>query len=234
MVGSRAYILVAGLAGCSVPDLDLSTKGCPCSSGYVCVANTCQRSTGDGGATSCLGSAPGASLYADNFDAPTIDPGWTTTAMWSQGGGQLTQNDPSDQLAFASTSNVTTTSYRVVAQMTAPSGGLAMGIAVRMNPGGKQQYDCLWEPGITAVLLWQSTNAGGQPSTLMTQVGLPSSTSVTMEVTAIGTDLRCCIDNIAGATLDVSDPSPSYTTGEPGLVTDHMRASFDNFAVYAN
>jgi hypothetical protein len=227
-------LLVAALAACSVPDLDLTKKGCPCTSGYVCVANTCQRTTADGGPTSCLGSAPGALLYADTFDATTIDPGWMTSSMWSQSGGQLTQSDVNDQLAVASTSHVTTPSYRVVAQMSATAGGLAMGISVRSVGGGRQQYDCLWEPGATGVLLWQSTNAGGQPSTLMTQIGLPSSSSVTMEVTAIGTELRCCIDDIAGATLDVSNPSPSYPTGEPGLMTDRMRASFDNFAVYSN
>jgi len=233
MLRTAPFVLVAA---CSVPDVDLSNKTCPCASGYTCVANQCERTTGsDGGSpVSCLGTTPGTSLYSDNFDAATIDAGWVTTSMWAQTGGELVQSDPNDQLAFAYTTRVTATSYRVVAQMTTTATGMGMGIAVRAAPGAKTQYDCLWLPGGTATLLWQWTNNGGVPSTYTTQIGLPSSMTVTMEVTAIGTELRCCIDNIAGANVTVSNPSPSYATGQPGVVTDRTRASFDNFAVYAN
>lgn len=233
MVGRGALLVLA--VGCSVPDVDLTMKSCPCETGYACVANRCERTSGsDGGPiVSCLGSEPTDQIYADNFDAATIDAGWVTSTMWAQTGGELVQSDTNDQLAIAYTTHVTANDYRVIATMTANAGGMAMGISVR-QASGKQLYDCLWEPGGTAALLVQWTNNGGAATTLMSKVGLPTSPTVTMEFSAFGTQLHCCIDNIGTADVMVSNPSPSYTTGQPGLVTDRMHASFDNFAVYSN
>ena len=232
--------LALALAACSVPDVDLANKTCPCETGYTCIANHCVSSGGSGDgpmSASCLGTNPGALIYGDNFDGATLDTGWQTTTMWAQSGGKLTQNDVNDQLAFAYTTRVTQSDYRVVVQMSGTTGGLGLGIAVRVMPGTKTQYDCLWEPGTTGALLLQWTNNGGQPTTLKSQVGIPSggaTETVTMEVGMIGSDLRCCLDNVAGATIEVMNPSPAYPTGQPGLVTDRMIGSFDNFEVYSN
>jgi len=58
-------VLVIGLAACSVPDVDLEGKQCPCAAGYVCdkPTNRCFPPNGDGGVidargtTSCLGGS---------------------------------------------------------------------------------------------------------------------------------------------------------------------------------
>jgi hypothetical protein len=229
------------VTACSVPGLDLTGKTCPCGDGYMCVANHCMRGSGGGSDAAspfCLGSAPGAMLYGDNFDSGSLDSGWMPNGgSWNVSNGQLVQTDAGAALAYALTTHVSQADYRVTAQMSGQSGGTALGIAVRGALGAKTQYDCLWEPGVTGVLLLQSTNNGGQATTLASQVGLPSagaSETVTMEMLASGTELRCCLDNIAGATVSSSNPTPSYTSGQPGLATSHMAASFDNFAVYAN
>ena len=238
---TRLAALLAFAAACSVPALDLANKQCPCADGYTCddSSNTCVPRGSDSGdaGTSCIGSVPGMQLYSDDFSAATIDSRWVTSAMWSQTGGALVQSDPNDQLAVAYTTAVTTSSYRVVANLTGTAGGTGLGIAVRVSETGKTQYDCLWEPGTTTgVLILQSTNNGGQGSTITSQVGLPSggaAATVTMEMLANG-GLQCCLDGVPGATVEISSPTPSYPTGQPGLVTDRMQASFRDFAVYAN
>jgi hypothetical protein len=231
--------LLCTLAACSVPGIDLANKMCPCESGYTCVANHCVSNGGSDGpaSASCLGTDPGTLLYGDTFDGGSLDTGWQTTPMWAQSGGKLVQSDTNDQLAFAYTTHVTTSDYRVVAQLTGTAAGTGLGITMRVAPGMKTQYDCLWEAGTTGALVLQATNPGGVPSTLKSQVGIPSggaTATVTMEVLASGTDLRCCLDSVAGASVEVMNPSPPYATGQPGLVTDRMVGSFDNFEVYAN
>jgi hypothetical protein len=202
------------------------------------MADHCVKNQGgDGGSAFCLGSAPGAMLYGDNFDGATLDSGWITTSVWAQTGGQLVQSDPNDQLAFAYTTHISQGNYRVVAQMSGTAGGTGMGIVARNTAGMKTMYNCLWEPGTTGALVVQATNNGGVATTLGSQVGIPSggaTETVTMELLATGNELRCCLDNIAGAIVSVSNPTPSYATGQPGLVTNRMEARFDNFAVYAN
>lgn len=236
-------LALALVAACSVPSVDLSDKACPCVSGYVCdvLAMKCRRAGDAGGSTSCLGSDPGASLYTDGFDAATLDTGWVITSMWAQSSGQLVQSDTNDQLAFAYTTRVTQADYRVIAHGTGTAGGTGMGITVRAASGTKAQYDCLWEPGASAgtdgVLLWQVTNNGGAATTLQSKVGVPSGGAdarVTMEASAAGGQLSCCLDGVEGASVQVTNPAPLYQTGQPGLVTDRMRASFDDFGVFAN
>jgi hypothetical protein len=230
-----ALAVCAVFAACSVPGLDLSTKSCPCSDGYTCVANRCVA-TGDGAvAASCLGGTPGALLYSDDFDGATIDAGWTTSASWAQLGGELVQSDAADQLAVAYTTHVTTSSYRVTVVI-ATAGGTGAGIAVRLPIGTRTQYDCVWQPGSPGMLLWQATNNGGQATTLATPVAVDNGgqTTATMEVTAIGSELRCCLDQVPGAVAAVSNPTPNYASGQPGMMTNRMRASFDHFAAYAN
>jgi hypothetical protein len=233
----RAVWLVV-VTACSVPDVNLANKLCPCIAGYACVANHCVKNNpgSDAGNPSCLGSDPGTILYTDNFDGAVIDSGWITTTMWAQTGGQLVQSDGNDQLAFAYTTRVSQANYRVVAQMAGTAGGTGMGLVARNTAGMKTMYNCLWEPGTTGALVLESTNNGGVAMTLASQVGIPSggaTETVTMELLAVGTELRCCLDNIAGAMVSVSNPTPSFSTGQPGVITNRMEAQFDNFAVYA-
>jgi hypothetical protein len=223
------------VAACSVPALDASNKACPCMTGYTCVVDRCLP-VGDGGVLpSCLGSEPGTLLYADEFDGASLDPGWTTTTSWAQLGGELVQSDAADQLAVAYTTKVGVASYRVAVAIST-AGGTGAGIAVRVPVGLRTQYDCVWQPGSPGTLLWQSTNNGGQASTLGAPVPANDGgqTTATMEVTAIGSELRCCLDEFPGASVSVSNPTPSYPTGQPGVMTNRMRASFDRFAVYTN
>jgi hypothetical protein len=239
MEAVRALVLL-GLAGCSVPDVSLEGKSCPCASGYQCGTDMkCHAMPGDGGkrdvpgGASCLGTAAGAGLLLEEFDGALT---FTTSGgTWTQSGGQLVQTLASSGLAFAYTSNSAENlgTYRVVTTVTGMTPGTSMGIAVRVN-GGKQQYDCLWEPGSAGLLLWQSVNNGGQATTLSTSSPVATSSSVTMEVLAAGNTLQCCIDNIAGATLTVNNPTPSYPTGQPGVVVTDMHAAFDYLHVYAN
>ena len=234
--------LLVLLAACSVPAVNLDGKQCPCAAGYTCQTstNTCKalvdaKRDDTGGSNSCLGSAPGASLYSDSFDgAMTFT---TLSGTWSQSGGQLVQTDTTGGLAVAYTTNSATNvgTYRVVAAMTGMTPGTAMGIAVRITAGMRQQYDCLWEPGTTGTLLWQSVNNGGNATTLGTPtVGVPTSLAVTMEVLATPTMIKCCIDNLSGAVNTVNNPSPTLSSGVPGLATLDMHAAFDGFDVYAN
>lgn len=234
-------LVVVALAACSVPDLALEGKACPCTSDYTCGVDMRCHSKIDGGtkdgsgsATSCLGSAPGAVLLADSFDgAMTFTPSGGT---WTQSGGALQQTNAASGLAFAYSTNpaVDVSTYRVVSTMTGTSPGTAMGISVRIASGQKTRYDCIWEPGASGTLLWQSVNNGGNATTMGNPVTTTSSLQVTMEVLAAGTSLKCCIDNIASASVTVTNPSPSYPSGAPGVVVNDMKASFADFTVYAN
>lgn len=233
-------LVVPLVPACSVPSLDLSGKACPCAPSYVCdsFTMTCRLAADAGGSTSCLGSDPGTALYSDQFEGASIDPGWVTTTMWSQGSGVLEQTDVNDQLAFAYTTHVTAADYRVTAQLTGTAGGTGMGVVLRAQLSTKAQYDCVWEAGGTAgALLLQVTNNGGAPTTLASQVVGNSggaAAPVVMEAFAQGGELRCCLDGLSDAKVSATAPAPVYSSGQPGLVTDRMRGTFDDFSVTAN
>ncbi|HEY1553768.1 MAG TPA: hypothetical protein VGF94_02985 [Kofleriaceae bacterium] len=234
----KAVAVIALAGACSVPALDVTHKQCPCTTGYVCddATNTCVSALGDAGPSSCLGSEPGALIFSDDFEAATLDASWVTSAGWAQTGGALVQSDANDQLAVAYTTATTTSSYRIVATMSGTAGGTGLGIAVRVSETSREQYDCLWEPGATGVLVLQSTNNGGAGSTITQQVGLPSGAatdSITMEMLANG-GLQCCLDGVPGATAAISSPTPLYAGGQPGLVTDRMPATFTSVTAFAN
>ncbi|MBX7193101.1 MAG: hypothetical protein K1X94_13625 [Sandaracinaceae bacterium] len=53
-------------SGCSIEDVDLEGRPCPCATGWVCVAGTCERCEG----ASC---DPDASLADASVDAPSAD-----------------------------------------------------------------------------------------------------------------------------------------------------------------
>lgn len=240
----KALLALAIVAtACSVPDVSLDGKQCPCASGYVCdtSTNTCRTSSvtdGSGSGGSCLGSDPSGPLYADSFDTGTLD--WMHTTAFAETGGQLVQSDNADPLAYA-TPNITggaatATQYRIVVTMIGTSGGTGMGVAFRVQGGQKAQYDCIFDPGAaTGALVIQEVKVNGQATTLATKAGIsdagPTAT-YTMELFAQNGTFTCCIDGISAATLTTT--STTYTTGLPGVMTNLMHASFDNFAVYSN
>jgi hypothetical protein len=230
----RTLVLLA-LAACSVPALSLEGKQCPCVTGYACGGDGVCHANGDGGMkdvvtpTSCLGSAPGAALYS-GFASTFATLGGT----WTQS-GSLQQTSAASGLAIAYVDNASLepSTYRIVTHVTGTAGGTAMGISLRIT--GKPQYDCLWESGTAGTLIWQSVNNGGQSSALASPLtALPSSSEITMEVLATPTMLVCCIDNITAAKQIVMNPSPSYPMGFPGVAVVDMKATFDQFDVYAN
>jgi hypothetical protein len=238
----RSLAIALAIAGCSVPDVSLEGKACPCAGDYQCGGDMkCHAMPSDAAkkdtplSSSCLGSAAGAMKYMNGFDgADQFIPGGNGT--WAQTGSQLVQSNATAGLTFAYTTNAMAngSTYRVTAKMTGMTPGTAMGISVRITDGMNTRYDCLWEPGASGTLLWQSVNNGNNPTTMGTPVVTTTSTQVTMEVLAAGTTLKCCIDNITAATITVNNPSPSYGSGLPGVVVNDMHASFDDFTVYAN
>jgi hypothetical protein len=232
------------LAACSVPDVALEGKQCPCTSGYTCGTDMRCHSMIDAGkkdgmpmGTSCLGSDPGMVLFTDSFDAAMNFTPDMNNGTWTQSGGALQQTDPSSGLTFAYTTmtSVSLQTYRVVSTMTGTSPGTAMGIAVRFSSGPKTYYDCLWEPGGTGgSLLWQSIANNGTATTMGTPVITTPNEHVTMEVLADHSTLKCCIDGNAAAMVTVTNPTPSYPSGYTGVVVNDMVASFEDFTVYAN
>lgn len=72
-----ALALVVSLAGCTVPEVDLEGRPCPCVDGYVCdePTNTCMR-TGTG--TDAATDAPPADSSAPDSATPDVGPGDTS------------------------------------------------------------------------------------------------------------------------------------------------------------
>jgi len=235
-VGAAVKALCLLLVGCSVPDVSLEGKMCPCAGAYSCGSDMLCHAKLDGGTkidvpmtSSCLGSAPGTSLYsgfASMFQ--------TLGGTWTQG-ASLQQTDAASGLAIAYLNNASLdlTTYRIVTHVSGTTPGTAMGISLRIT--GKPQYDCLWEPGTAGTLLWQSVNNGGNAANLANPLtGLPTSSEITMEVLATPTMLTCCIDNITAAKQTVTNPTPSYPMGLPGVAVVDMKATFDQFEVFSN
>ena len=238
----KAALLVA-LAGCSVPALSLDGKPCPCAGGYTCntATNKCEATIDaakrDAPGLGCLGTAPGASVYAlGTFD-------WTKAAgTWTGSGASVAQTDATANLAFATAlpSEVAPSlaGFRVVVDMTGSAGGEYLGVAFRVTGTGAQQYDCMFSPGtgINGTLAFDvRNNPGNIVGTPLLVTGLTDSgTSGTyrLEVLVSNGSIKCCIDGIANATLSTTDTT--YASGEVGLVTSLMSATFASFAVYAN
>jgi hypothetical protein len=225
-------LLALVLAACSVPDLAIDGKHCPCSGGYTCdtVSQTCLRTSDAQGGTSCLGYE-GPQLFAINFDDNMLD----LTAgdgLWTASGGQAHQGSPSTAAAVAYATTSVPSDYRVAATLI-PGSGTGLGVAFRVGVGTKTMYFCEWQPGASQLALgW--TNNGGQPQALASVPvtgGSPTAT-VTIHAEARGTTLACCIDELPTATLSgVTDTH--YANGQPGLVTSDATASFDNLLVSA-
>ena len=223
-------LALVALAACSVPDLDVAQKSCPCATGYTCVSNKCIQTAGDGGAGSCLGTVAGTELTSGQFAS------WTNVSgAWGSSGSAFVQTNATDNLALAYTSASgldTRMTYRVVATMTMNGAGMGAGIAVRV--GGNKLYACLWEPGQSSALALDYSSNGNTltPFTSAPLGNFDPAQMTTMEFLADGTSLHCCIDGLSAANVSVLGPTPLYAMGFAGLVTNQRAATFQAFTAY--
>lgn len=239
----RGALLLA-LAACSVPDVSLEGKQCPCvESGYVCdpITNRC-LATNDGGgiidspsATSCL-AAPESEVelyrYAGTFDWLHADSSWTGAAEILQ-----TSTNAQHSYAYKTTEALgTAPDVHVISSMRQIRFGMgepALGIVLRAQEGlqTKERYACMWSPNARqlAFLVAQGGNLMTVASVLVPG-GEPLPTTFTMEASVIGSTLACCIREIAAAKLEgVVDTK--VPTGYPGLQTHRLQAAFGSFVV---
>jgi len=278
-----AASIAIAMAACTVADVDLTGKQCPCAAGWTCetASNTCVRDPSpidasdtaiadaidgpidapaidapDGApppidamidaptidappGPSCLGSAPGASLYADDF-ADLI--GWVNVGgTWSAAGNEAVQSSTAALPSYLYPAGTGAfTSYRVTARMRRLGGAAAgaMALGARLQTGNDAQYHCGWEPGTGGLRLQWIRNNGTPGGTLAQTVidlgsipGFDPAAPVTMELQVQGSQLTCCLREIAGATVTVADTR--YTLGAPSLRTTSQSAAFGDFHVYA-
>jgi hypothetical protein len=234
-VGVVKALVLLGLVACSVPDIELDGKQCPCADGYVCnkQTNTCHLADAGVDATppgsSCLG-AEAARLFTLDFNT-SLD--LTTGAgTWAATGGRATQSDAGAALAYAYSTSAVPSDYRVAATLI-PGSGTSLGVAFRVGLASKTMYICEWRPAAGQLAL-EWTNNGGQPSELtsVTATGASATATVTIHAEARGTSLSCCIDELSTAKLmNVTDTH--YANGQPGLMTNLATASFDDLIVSA-
>jgi hypothetical protein len=246
------FVVAAALVGCSVPDLDLTGKPCPCPDGWVCsAANTCQRTVAPGDAlrdtppdhtnmdtpvaASCLVAPYTAPIYTtttfgDFNTAQWIRPSGAGT--WSVIQGQLHQTDNLSSLAYVYHMGVLT-NFRVVATMHQEMGdaGGAVEIAFRISTTSASMYHCNFEPNDGGFLIQETANGvGGTQLVTKTLQGVNPQGTYTMEVQATDHQLQCCIDGIPDAYLTIADST--YGAGYAGLKTYVMSAVISAFTVY--
>lgn len=232
----RAALVVLGLAACSVPDVSLEGKQCPCAAGYVCdtPTNRCFAGNGDGGiidslsTTSCLGgSTTEIYRYAGTFD-------WVRTdATW--GGGpeiKQTASNVSDSYTFNST--VAANDYRVIATMrpiregNAPAYGIVLRAQTSLQD--RSRYACTFLPKLKELRL-ESTKSGNTLTIGTVMVATANATEpLTMEARVVGATLACCLREFPAAKL-TGIMNTDATAGFPGLQTNRMEAAFGSFAV---
>jgi hypothetical protein len=262
---TRAALAAVALAGCTVADVDLTGKQCPCASGWLCetATNTCVRDpamidarmidappggdaidapidTPPGG--SCLGTAPGAELLADDF-ADLV--GWNVNGgLWSAVANEAQQTDVlADPAQLSPTGATGFTDYRVVVEMRYITGAVVdslLAVGMRLQVGNSGQYQCSWDPVTGSFKLIWTRNSGAPGSTLaQTQVNLAAipgylpTMPVTIELQAVGNQLSCCLRDVPGATLTTSDVDLHFAAGSPTLRPALMSAAYRDFHVYA-
>ena len=236
--------LLLALGACSVPDVTLEGKSCPCATelGYVCdkPTNRCFHSNGDGGivdsrsTTSCLGSS-GSELYryTGMFDWIHADPSWT-------GAAEIQQTSPQAQDSYAyKTSSTFSTAhdYHITAtmrQISQGNGTPEMGIVLRaqLSTQDKSRYTCTWS--FKSKTLTLSSVTAGSTTSLMTKTVNEASTAIplTMEAKVVGASLSCCIREYPTAVI-TGVTNADTAAGYPGLETNRMSAGFGSFAVEA-
>lgn len=254
MTARLALVLVALTGACSVDDLSLEGKQCPCVDDYICnpATNTCERdpvtidAPGSDGVpaidavdaplfTTCLAGPAGATLIDEDF-ADLL--GWQTRGgIWSASGVEVEQASLAPGLVYAfPDGSADMSDVRVASRMRLDGGTGSMGIALRVQPVNSGQYWCAWAP-TTGVLRLEWTRTDGSLGDVLatTQVdtgaipGYLAEAAVVVEAEAVGATLTCCVRDIAGATITAT--STRYGSGGPGVRTEVLKAFFDNFLV---
>jgi hypothetical protein len=225
-------LAVVALAACSVPDVTLEGKQCPCSDGYSCntATNTCHATDASidvPPGSSCLG-AEAARLLTVDFNDNTLHL-TPDTGTWTASGGQAHQTDAGAAFAFAYSTSAVPSDYRVAATVIPATG--AAGVVFRNALASKTMYYCDWNPGIGKLVLGY-TNNGGNPTPITSVTATPTPGPVTIHAEAKGTNLSCCLDEVPAAKL-MMIPDSRYPNGQPGLSTETGSAAFDDLIVSA-
>jgi hypothetical protein len=239
------------LAGCSIPEVDLEGKQCPCAAGYTCElsTNTCHASAGDGpridangdgsgsdaAAGSCIPGSTGTLLYGTAFTQGNLQ--WSEPAGdWSVSGGEAHQNDSTLALAYAYPDQTASeVDYQITATLRQVDGTAtdAVGLVLRVQPGSGAHYACDWQPNTGAFAVLAINGA----ATTLTSVAvdtsqitgyLPTDAQV-MDARTSGSQIECCIRGMPTAHLMITDAS--FATGGPGFRTISMSAAFDDLSI---
>jgi hypothetical protein len=238
------------LAACSVPDLDLTGKQCPCPTGYVCDTsrNMCVRSLpadgpridsliDSGNGATCLTSAPYSRLAYSTATFGDFTTAWMTLGgIWSAMGSELVQTSTAASLAVAYYSVGSTADYRLVTTMhaTTTGAGDAIELSLRIDPTNVHMYHCNWQPSDGGFVLQRTDNITMTHVINMTTIDvsqIPASTPQVMEFQVTGGSFECCLRGVTGARLAGSDTM--YTSGAVGVKTYLMGGGFHDFSVYA-
>lgn len=223
------------LAACSVPDVSLEGKQCPCADGYVCdtPTNRCFPGNGDGGiidslsTTSCLGGST-TEIYRYTGTYDWIDPGgtWTGAAEIKQ-----TSSNVNNSYTFKTNAELAAAKdYRVIASMrpiregNAPAYGIVL--RAQLQAQDKSRYACSFLPKTKQLVLESNTATLGM-------VAIPDAITtmpMTMEARVVGSTLACCLREYPTAKL-TGIMNADVAAGYPGLQTNRMEAAFGSFAV---
>jgi hypothetical protein len=249
-VVTRALVAVA-LAGCRVAALDYEGKDCPCPDGYQCDldSQTCTRegpsdsgtgpSDGSDGSLvsdSCLMTTRSHLIYS-SVGFPDFPQAWTNAAgNWSKTGAMVTQTNSANSLAYIA--HMVTTlggvaNYRVVATMSYVGSVQAgsVGIGLRVSSGLQPtMYTCTLDPVAGAFDLIVTQNQVDTPLQREFVVTSDPLKSYTMEASADGGYITCCVRDIVNAQLAMSNGV--LTSGAVGVVTRDAEGSFTTFYVY--
>jgi hypothetical protein len=239
-----AVIALVGMSACSVPELSLEGKQCPCiESGYVCdeLTNRCLPTNDGGGiidtpaATQCLPQVSETEIYryAGMFDWQHVDPTWTGNAT------EITQSSSNVQSSYAFKTSAELTAAKDVhvissmREIQRGNGTPSLGIVLRaqLDTQDKSRYTCVWSSKARELRI--DLYQGGNASTLRA-VTVPGAnalpTSFTMEAAVTGGTLSCCIREIAAARI-ASAVDTVVMAGYPGLQTDRLQSAFGSFVV---
>lgn len=189
--------------------------------------------------SSCLGSAGGASLFSDDF---TDLIGWNTVGgTWSAAGGEALQTDAGAALPFAFPAGTSAfADYRVASRARRVAGVTSgsIGVSLRNQVGNSARYQCAWSPASGALRInWTRNNGTVGGAIAQTTVdtgsipGYDPLAAVVIEAQAQGMQITCCVRDLAGASVTVTDTR--YAAGSPGIDTASQSAAFTDFAVNA-
>jgi hypothetical protein len=176
-------------------------------------------------------------LFTDDF-ADLI--GWVTMGgAWSATGGEAVQTDTGGSLTYAYPAGTSAfTDYRI-ASRARRTGGPTTGsveLALRKQSTGDGMYQCAWSPASGALkITWTRTNGSLGGTIAQTTVDIGSIPGydplapVVIETMAVGSQLTCCVRDIGGASVTMSDTR--YAAGSPGIKTSAQSAAYDDFLV---